>query len=115
VQVIDTVPRSNRYGVATISRLSKFQVSFVKEHYKRDYILQKRPIILRSLLIVATPCTNTPAYTYISICIYIFICTLVYTCRCGFSAMRNVPSVYERVLVRVYVCVYTCVYSGICE
>jgi len=27
----------------------------VKEPYKRDYILQKRPIILRSLLIVATP------------------------------------------------------------
>jgi len=33
----------------------KFQVSFAKEPYKRDYTLQKRPIILRSLLIVATP------------------------------------------------------------
>jgi len=33
----------------------KSQVSFAKEPYKRDYILQKRPIILRSLLIVATP------------------------------------------------------------
>jgi len=33
----------------------KLQVSFVKEPYKRDYILQKRPIILRSLLIIATP------------------------------------------------------------
>jgi len=32
----------------------KLQVSFAKEPYKRDYILQKRPIILRSLLIVAT-------------------------------------------------------------
>jgi len=30
-------------------------VSFAKEAYKRDDILQKRPIILRSLLIVATP------------------------------------------------------------
>ena len=30
-------------------------VSFVKETYKREYVLQKRPIILRSLLIVATP------------------------------------------------------------
>jgi len=30
-------------------------VSFAKEPYKRDHILQKRPIILRSLLIVATP------------------------------------------------------------
>ena len=33
----------------------KLQVSFAKEPYKRDYILQQRPIILRSLLIVAIP------------------------------------------------------------
>ena len=33
----------------------KLQVSFAKEPYKRNDILQKRPIILRSLLIVATP------------------------------------------------------------
>jgi len=31
------------------------EVSFAKEPYKRDYILQKRPIVLRSLIIVATP------------------------------------------------------------
>ena len=39
----------------------KLQVSFAKEHFKREDILQKRPIILRSLLVVATPytCTNT--------------------------------------------------------
>ena len=30
-------------------------VTFAKEPYKRDGILQKRPMILRSLLIVATP------------------------------------------------------------
>jgi len=33
----------------------KLQVSFAKEPYKRDDFLQKRPIILRSLLLVATP------------------------------------------------------------
>ena len=33
----------------------KLYVSFAKEPYKRDDILQKRPMILRSLLIVATP------------------------------------------------------------
>jgi len=33
----------------------KLKVSFAKEPYKRDYILQKRPMILRSLVIVATP------------------------------------------------------------
>ena len=36
----------------------KLYVTFAKEPYKRDYILQKRPIILRSLLIVATPYVN---------------------------------------------------------
>jgi len=33
----------------------KRQVSFAKEPYKTDDILQKRPIIIRSLLIIATP------------------------------------------------------------
>ena len=33
----------------------KVQVSIAKEPYKRDYILQKRSMILRSLLPVATP------------------------------------------------------------
>ena len=33
----------------------KLQVSFAKEPYKRDDILQKRLIILRSLRVVATP------------------------------------------------------------
>jgi len=33
----------------------KLHVSFAKEPYKRDYILQKRPINLRSVLIPATP------------------------------------------------------------
>ena len=33
----------------------KLHVSFAIEPYKRDYILQKRPVMRRSLLIVATP------------------------------------------------------------
>jgi len=33
----------------------KLQVFFAKEPYKRDYILQKRLVIFRSLLIAATP------------------------------------------------------------
>ena len=42
----------------------KFYVSFAKESHKRDYILQQRPIILRGLLIVATPYVLIE-YTYI--------------------------------------------------
>ena len=33
----------------------KVKVTFAKEPYKRDDILQKRPVILRSLLMIATP------------------------------------------------------------
>jgi len=43
------------YGVATVSRLLKIWGLFCKEPYKRDCILQKWPVILRSLLIVANP------------------------------------------------------------
>jgi len=35
-----------------------FYVFFAKEPYKRDDVLQKRPVILRSLLIIATPYQN---------------------------------------------------------
>jgi len=40
----------------------KWQVSFAKEPYKRDDVLQKRPIILRSLLIAATPCEGVVSH-----------------------------------------------------
>ena len=51
----------------------RLQVSFAKEPYRRDYILQKSPIFLRSLLLVATPykicvsrliCPRTEATTF---------------------------------------------------
>ena len=51
----------DRFGVATISRLLQIIGLFAEESYKIDYILQKRPIILRSLLIVATPNLPLPA------------------------------------------------------
>jgi len=38
----------------------KLQVSVAKELYKRDDILQKKPMILRSLLIVAIPYEHMP-------------------------------------------------------
>jgi len=51
----------------------KFQISFAKGTYKRDDILQKKPIILRSLLIVATPeHLRTHTHTYVHIYFYIY-------------------------------------------
>jgi len=49
------------------------QVSFAKEPYKRDDILQKKPIILRSLLIAAT------AYPFQDL---IFVHVFVRVCAC---------------------------------
>jgi len=50
----------------------KLQVSFAKEPYKRDDIMQNRPVILRSLLIVATP--------YVSLCVC--VCCSIGLCLC---------------------------------
>jgi len=56
----NTSQRTASFAAEAMGRLRlvgslKLQVSFAKEPYKRDYILQKRLIILRSLLIIATP------------------------------------------------------------
>jgi len=51
----------------------KLYVSFAKEPYKRDDILQKRPIILRSLLTIATP--------------YVFGAHIPWSRRAAFTAM----------------------------
>ena len=46
---------AHTYGVATVSMLLKIMVSFADYRLFYRALLQKRPIILRSLLIVATP------------------------------------------------------------
>jgi len=54
-------------GVASVGGIDKLQVSFTKEPYKRDNILQKKPVIESILRTVATsyvqrlsarPCNN---------------------------------------------------------
>ena len=84
----------------------KLQGSFAKELYSRDCFLQKRPIILRSLLIVATQyrhiqsVTTTPAtHTTDSHtpCIY---------CRCAHECIsidRVLPPLLECILQISYV------------
>ena len=51
----------------------QLQVSFAKEHYERDYILQKRPKILRSFLIQATPYIYMHTHTYTNTYIHIHV------------------------------------------
>jgi len=50
--------RGRTYSKSCVARLIhvwKLYDSFAQEPYKRDYIMQKRPIIWRSLQVVATP------------------------------------------------------------
>jgi len=51
--------RSSAMGWLPIVGSLQSQVSFAKEPYKRDYIVQQRPLIWRSLLLVATPYPHT--------------------------------------------------------
>jgi len=48
--------KSARYGVATISRLLKIIGLFYRYRLFDRALLQKRPVILKSLLLEATPC-----------------------------------------------------------
>jgi len=66
----------------------KVQVSFAKEPYKRDDILQKRPIIWRRLLIVATPyeADTLPILPYAADTLPIFPCKAdTLPIMCGFG------------------------------
>jgi len=52
---LERVTRDRAMGWLRLVGSLKLQVSFAKEPYKRDDILQKRPVTLRSLLLVAAP------------------------------------------------------------
>jgi len=56
---------SNMGWLRSVGSLN-WQVSFTKEPYKRDDILQKRPVILRSLLTVATPYMTWLVFLYVT-------------------------------------------------
>ena len=57
-------------------------VSFAKEPYKKDDVPQKRPIILRSLLIVATPLR-----------IHLFCCQTQFTCVVSIYGVASVSRI----------------------
>jgi len=64
----------------------KLLVSFAKEPYKRDDNLQKRPIILRSLLILATPYVVylCDIVAHVLVC---GVCTSMYCVVCGMCSV----------------------------
>jgi len=92
----------------------KLQVSFAKEPYKRDDILKKRPMILRSLLLVATPYVYLSANTYI---LYMYACRLYAGDLCSQKCSRRhsrTPSQITPLHVIGYTCVYPSANTYIC-
>ena len=80
----------------------KLQVSFAKEPYKKDDILQKRRIIVR-------PCHRAPSdtrlYTYVYICIHEYI--YIYFIHMYIYIYMYI---YVYTYTHKYVYTYTCVY-----
>jgi len=65
-------------------------VSFAKEPYKTNEILQERPIILRSLLIVATLYVHSVFACVCVCCRMKRVCVCVCVCVCGLCAATHV-------------------------
>ena len=110
---------------------SKVYVSFAKKPYKTNYILQKRPIIVRKLLIIATPyvcacvCLCVRAWVHISVCVFVCVVFVlvveqpdqilcVCSCGCVWVWMHVWVCVYDCVGVCVWVCVGVCVCVRVC-
>ena len=92
-------------------------VSFAKEPYKRDCILQTRPMILRSQLIVATPYQYIVPVYYIHVSIYVtrtciqFLVCFVYTYKHVYVYKRTYIYIHiHRTTLNPQPYVYTCIH-----
>ena len=96
----------------------KVQVSFAKEPQKRDNILQKRPVILRSLLIVATPLHSIVCYLHVCMgwlrlvgCLKIQVSFAKETYKRDlYSAKRHIFLSILLLVATPYVYIHTCMY-----
>jgi len=80
----------------------KLQVSFAKEPYKRDVILQKRPKILKRLLIVATPyahmrITQTRTSAYAHTLIHRQTCACMHTCTTATTRAHSYANTHREI------------------
>ena len=104
----------------------KLYVSFAKAPYKRDDILQKRPVILSIVLTIATPYLlsfphkrkyqnvyiHTCMYVHIYMCVYIYIC--IYMCVCIEVNIKMYRYMHECMYIFICVCVYICTFICVC-
>ena len=94
---------TSRHTMCWLRLISSLQLydSFAKEPYKRDYILQKRPVILRGLLIVATPYIDIYVYD-IHLLINIYIYDIFISERSQIALnIRLAPGLYWHIWVNV--------------
>jgi len=92
----------------------ELQISSAKESYKRDYILQKRPMILRSLLIVATPCHEACLSVSLSVTVLVYKRDYILQKRpMILRSLQIVATPYHEACAQVFllhsVCVCVCV------
>jgi len=81
----------------------RLQVSFAECSLFYRALLQKRPIILRSLLTEATP------YQYISVCIY--ICIQIYMCAYKYIYIQMLLTLLVYVCTHIYAYKYMLLYA----
>ena len=91
----------------------KSQVSCAKEPYKRDYILQKRRIILRNLLIVATPQWYEEVVRYVAVLPTHHTCTL--PCYSSIACRSGRRQWHARVVLRRLRDVAGCCLQKLCH
>jgi len=67
---VPTMRSTDMYHVPTMTTCIKLQVSFAKEPYKRDYILQKRPETCLALSLIMSRETHTHTHTHLTCTMY---------------------------------------------
>jgi len=91
----------------------KLQVSFAKEPYKRDDILQKRPVILSILLTAATPYQGEwlpQVRAAVCVAVYVAVCVAVCVAVLRTHSKRRRPQ-----QVCVAVCGAECIVACVAE
>ena len=118
VEIRDTYSQVHKtklmcYAVATISRLLKVIGLFCKRALLKRLYSAKRPIILRSLLIVATPYVYTGTYWYVymharlclcrCVCVYVYMNINVCTCMCECIHVHIWIYIYAYIYIYIFV------------
>ena len=92
-------------------------ISFANEPYKRDYILHKRPMILRSLLMVDTPQGTDMSATIVELHLHIYKYICINTRKYIHVNTLHICRFERKICMYIYIlclCIYICIYVYIC-